>query len=74
MTPTNSFAPWLVGRVSLLPLINDGGRIVNLSSGLTRIIMPGSAIIWFKPLSAARAPEVARSRRRFYIRKRRNGA
>jgi NAD(P)-dependent dehydrogenase (short-subunit alcohol dehydrogenase family) len=27
----------------LLPLINDGGRIVNLSSRLTRIIMPGSA-------------------------------
>jgi|SRR5580700_3991290 NAD(P)-dependent dehydrogenase (short-subunit alcohol dehydrogenase family) len=27
----------------LLPLINDGGRIINLSSGLTRIIMPGSA-------------------------------
>ena len=27
----------------LLPLINDGGRIVHLSSGLTRIIMPGSA-------------------------------
>jgi NAD(P)-dependent dehydrogenase (short-subunit alcohol dehydrogenase family) len=27
----------------LLPLINDGGRIVNLSSGLTRIIVPGSA-------------------------------
>jgi len=27
----------------LLPLIKDGGRIVNLSSGLTRIIMPGSA-------------------------------
>ena len=27
----------------LLPLINDGGRIVNLSSGLTRIIMAGSA-------------------------------
>jgi NAD(P)-dependent dehydrogenase (short-subunit alcohol dehydrogenase family) len=26
----------------LLPLINDGGRIVNLSSGLTRIIYPGS--------------------------------
>jgi NAD(P)-dependent dehydrogenase (short-subunit alcohol dehydrogenase family) len=26
----------------LLPLINDGGRIVNLSSGLTRIIFPGS--------------------------------
>jgi NAD(P)-dependent dehydrogenase (short-subunit alcohol dehydrogenase family) len=27
----------------LLPLINDGGRIVNLLSGLTRIIFPGSA-------------------------------
>lgn len=27
----------------LLPLINDGGRIVNLSSGLTRIIAPGYA-------------------------------
>jgi len=27
----------------LLPLINDGGRIVMISSGLTRIIMPGSA-------------------------------
>lgn len=27
----------------LLPLINDGGRIVNMSSGLTRIVMPGSA-------------------------------
>lgn len=26
----------------LLPLINDGGRIVNVSSGLTRIIFPGS--------------------------------
>jgi NAD(P)-dependent dehydrogenase (short-subunit alcohol dehydrogenase family) len=26
----------------LLPLINDGGRIVNLSTGLTRITMPGS--------------------------------
>lgn len=26
----------------LLPLMNDGGRIVNISSGLTRIIMPGS--------------------------------
>jgi NAD(P)-dependent dehydrogenase (short-subunit alcohol dehydrogenase family) len=26
----------------LLPLINDGGRIVNLSSGLTRIIIPQS--------------------------------
>jgi len=27
----------------LLPLINDGGRIVNLSSGLTRIVLPGYA-------------------------------
>ena len=27
----------------LLPLINDGGRIVTVSTGLTRIIMPGSA-------------------------------
>jgi NAD(P)-dependent dehydrogenase (short-subunit alcohol dehydrogenase family) len=27
----------------LLPLINDGGRIVMISSGLTRIIYPGSA-------------------------------
>jgi NAD(P)-dependent dehydrogenase (short-subunit alcohol dehydrogenase family) len=27
----------------LLPLINDGGRIVNISTGLTRIILPGYA-------------------------------
>ena len=27
----------------LLPLLNDGGRIVNLSSGLTRVSYPGSA-------------------------------
>jgi NAD(P)-dependent dehydrogenase (short-subunit alcohol dehydrogenase family) len=27
----------------LLPLINDGGRIINLSTGLTRIILPGYA-------------------------------
>ena len=27
----------------LLPLIKDGGRIVNLSSGLSRIVVPGSA-------------------------------
>jgi NAD(P)-dependent dehydrogenase (short-subunit alcohol dehydrogenase family) len=26
----------------LLPLINDGGRVVNISSGLTRITVPGS--------------------------------
>jgi NAD(P)-dependent dehydrogenase (short-subunit alcohol dehydrogenase family) len=28
----------------LLPLINDGGRIVNVSSGLTRVAMPGSSV------------------------------
>ena len=28
---------------ALLPLINDGGRIVMISSGLTRIVYPGSA-------------------------------
>ena len=28
---------------ALLPLLNDGGRIVNTSSGLTRITLPGSA-------------------------------
>jgi len=28
---------------NLLPLINDGGRIINVSSGLTRITIPGSA-------------------------------
>ena len=27
----------------LLPLLNDGGRIVNISSGLTRISVPGSS-------------------------------
>jgi NAD(P)-dependent dehydrogenase (short-subunit alcohol dehydrogenase family) len=27
----------------LLPLINDGGRIVNISSGLTRLALPGSS-------------------------------
>ena len=27
----------------LLPLINDGGRIVNLSTGLTRVAAPGSS-------------------------------
>ena len=27
----------------LLPLINDGGRIVNISSGLTRFSLPGSS-------------------------------
>ncbi|VWB56795.1 3-oxoacyl-ACP reductase [Burkholderia lata] len=28
---------------TLLPLIRDGGRIVNVSSGLTRVAVPGSA-------------------------------
>ncbi|TIO10194.1 MAG: SDR family oxidoreductase, partial [Mesorhizobium sp.] len=28
---------------ALLPLINDGGRIVNVSSGLARFSVPGSA-------------------------------
>lgn len=28
----------------LLPLLNDGGGIVNVSSGLTRITMPGSSV------------------------------
>jgi NAD(P)-dependent dehydrogenase (short-subunit alcohol dehydrogenase family) len=28
----------------LLPLMNDGGRIVNISSGLTRVSLPGSSV------------------------------
>lgn len=28
----------------LLPHLNDGGAIVNISSGLTRIVMPGSSV------------------------------
>ena len=28
----------------LLPLMNDGGSIINISSGLTRITMPGSSV------------------------------
>ena len=28
----------------LLPLMNDGGRIVNLSTGLTRLSVPGSSV------------------------------
>jgi NAD(P)-dependent dehydrogenase (short-subunit alcohol dehydrogenase family) len=28
----------------LLPLLNDGGGVVNISSGLTRIAMPGSSV------------------------------
>lgn len=28
----------------LLPLINDGGRIVNISSGLARFVLPGTSV------------------------------
>jgi NAD(P)-dependent dehydrogenase (short-subunit alcohol dehydrogenase family) len=35
----------------LLPLINDGGRIVNISSGLTQHAMPGRAV--YGPIKAA---------------------
>lgn len=35
----------------LLPLINDGGRIVNISSGLARVAMNGRAI--YGPMKAA---------------------
>lgn len=28
----------------LLPLLNDGGRIVNLSSGLARFVLPGTSV------------------------------
>lgn len=28
----------------MLPLLNDGGGIINISSGLTRIIIPGSSV------------------------------
>lgn len=28
----------------MLPLLNDGGGVVNISSGLTRIAMPGSSV------------------------------
>jgi NAD(P)-dependent dehydrogenase (short-subunit alcohol dehydrogenase family) len=36
---------------ALLPLMNDGGRIVNLSSGLARFAMPGR--IGYGPIKAA---------------------
>ncbi|WP_091911729.1 SDR family NAD(P)-dependent oxidoreductase [Chitinasiproducens palmae] len=36
---------------TLLPLINDGGRIVNVSSGLARVAMNGRAI--YGPMKAA---------------------
>ena len=35
-------APFLLTQ-ALLPVLADGGRIINVSSGLTRITMPGSA-------------------------------
>lgn len=43
-------APFLLTQ-KLLPLINDGGRIVNISSGLARFAMPGRAI--YGPMKAA---------------------
>jgi NAD(P)-dependent dehydrogenase (short-subunit alcohol dehydrogenase family) len=36
---------------ALLPLMNDGGRIVNISSGLARFAMPGR--IGYGPIKAA---------------------
>ncbi|WP_347554183.1 SDR family oxidoreductase [Robbsia sp. KACC 23696] len=43
-------APFLLTQ-TLLPLINDGGRIVNISSGLARFAMNGRAI--YGPMKAA---------------------
>lgn len=42
--------PFLLTQ-KLLPLINDGGRIVNISSGLARFTYPGRAI--YGPMKAA---------------------
>lgn len=42
--------PFLLTQV-LLPLMKDGGRIVNISSGLTRFSFPGRAI--YGPMKAA---------------------
>jgi len=42
--------PFLLTQ-ALLPLMNDGGRIVNISSGLTRFAFPGRAI--YGPMKAA---------------------
>jgi NAD(P)-dependent dehydrogenase (short-subunit alcohol dehydrogenase family) len=42
--------PFLLTQ-KLLPLINDGGRIVNVSSGLARFAFPGRAI--YGPMKAA---------------------
>ncbi|GHD09962.1 SDR family NAD(P)-dependent oxidoreductase [Tianweitania populi] len=43
-------APFLLTQ-KLLPFINDGGRIVNISSGLTRFSFPGRTI--YGPMKAA---------------------
>jgi len=43
-------APFLLTQ-KLLPLINDGGRIVNISSGLARFTIPGRTI--YGPMKAA---------------------
>ena len=43
-------APFLLTQ-KLLPLMNDGGRIVNVSSGLARFAYPGRAI--YGPMKAA---------------------
>jgi NAD(P)-dependent dehydrogenase (short-subunit alcohol dehydrogenase family) len=43
-------APFLLTQ-KLLPLMNDGGRIVNISSGLARFSYPGRAI--YGPMKAA---------------------
>lgn len=42
--------PFLLTQ-KLLPLMNDGGRIVNIASGLTRFSFPGRAI--YGPIKAA---------------------
>ena len=42
--------PFLLTQ-KLLPLINDGGRIVNISSGLARFAFPGRAV--YGPMKAA---------------------
>lgn len=43
-------APFLLTQ-QLLPLMNDGGRIVNVSSGLARFSFPGRAV--YGPIKAA---------------------
>lgn len=42
--------PFLLTQ-KLLPLMNDGGRIVNISSGLARFSFPGRTI--YGPMKAA---------------------